>query len=124
MSVEARVKAALDGLGGPVEKSLLYAAAGKRPPRYYSFTCESFGDDWGDDEPGCERCLVSVHLFAPLGESCLEQVRRTKGALLRAGFTWPHCTDATDQDGQHYVLECETVEPIQEGGVDDGSNGT
>lgn len=121
MSVEARVKAALDGLGGPVEKSLLYAAAGKRPPRYYTFSCESFGDDYGDDEPGCERCLVSVHLFAPLGESCLEQVRKTKGALFRAGFTWPRCTDATDQDGQHYVLECETVDPIQEGGVDDGA---
>lgn len=124
MSVEARVKAALDGLGGPVEKSLLYAAAGKRPPRYYTFSCESFGDDWGDDEPGCERCLVSVHLFAPLGESCLEQVRRTKRALLRAGFTWPHCTDATDQDCQHYVLECETVDFIGEGGAADGTIGS
>lgn len=124
MSVEARVKAALDGLGGPVEKSLLYAAAGKPPPRYYTFSCESFGDDWGDDEPGCERCLVSVHLFAPLGESCLEQVRRTKGALLRAGFTWPHCTDATDQDVQHYVLECETVDFIGEGGAEDGEDGS
>ena len=123
MSVEARVKAALDGLGGPVEKSLLYAAAGKRPPRYYTFFCESFGDDYGDDEPGCERCLVSVHLFAPLGESCLEQVRKTKGALFRAGFTWPRCTDATDQDGQHYVLECEAVDFIGEGGAEDGTNG-
>lgn len=123
MSVEARVKAALDGLGGPVEKSLLYAAAGKRPPRYYTFSCESFGDDYGDDEPGCERCLVSVHLFAPLGESCLEQVRKTKGALFRAGFTWPRCTDATGQDGQHYVLECETVDFIEKGGAEDGTNG-
>lgn len=118
MSVEARVKAALDPFGDPVEKSLLYAAAGDCPSRYYTFSCTSFGDDYGDDEPGCERWLVSVHLFAPLGESCLQQVRETKGTLFRAGFTWPQCTDATDQDGQHYVFECETVEPILEG--DDG----
>lgn len=123
MSVEARVKAALDAFGVPVEKSLLYAAAGDCPPRYYTFSCESFGDDYGDDEPGCERWLVSVHLFAPLGESCLQQVRETKRALFQAGFTWPRCTDATDQDGQHYVFECETAEPILEGREDDGTDG-
>ena len=114
VSVEARVKGALDPFGHPVEKSLLHAAAGRRPPRYYTFVCQSFGDDFGDDEPGCERWLVSVHLFAPLGESCLEQVRATKQALFRAGFTWPRCTDATDRDGQHYVLECEGTDLVEE----------
>ena len=24
-----------------------------------------------------------------------------------AGFTWPSLTDASDEDGQHWVLECE-----------------
>ena len=115
--------AALDSFGDPVEKSLLYAAARKRPHRYYTFLCESFGDDYGDDEPGCERWLVSVHFFAPLGENCLQRVRETKGALFRAGFTWPRCVDATDQDGQHYVLECETAEPIQGGGAEDAPAG-
>lgn len=114
MSVEARIKAALDIFGDPVEKSQLYAAAHKRPSRYYTFLCESFGDDYGDDEPGCERWLVDVHLFAPLGASCLEQVRATKRALFAAGFTWPRCTDATDQDVQHYVFACETAAPIEE----------
>lgn len=122
MSVEAQIKEALDPFGVPVEKSLLYAAAGKRPPRYYTFSCESFGDGFGDDEPGCERWLVSVHLFAPLGQSCLRQVRETKRALFAAGFTWPRCVDATDQDGQHYVFECERAEPI-EGGEGDGPDG-
>lgn len=124
VSVEARVKAALDPFGDPVEKSQLYAAAGSRPPRYYTFSCESFGDDYGDDEPGCERWLVSVHLFAPLTENCVARVRETKRALSAAGFTWPHCTDATGQDGQHYVLECETVDFIEEGGAEDGEAGS
>lgn len=114
MNVEAQVKAALDAFGDPVEKSVLYAAATDRPPRYYTFSCESFGDDFGDDGPGCERWLVSVHLFGPLYEDLTGRVRATKEALFAAGFTWPRCADATDQDGQHFVFECETAQPIGE----------
>lgn len=127
MSVEARVKAALDVFGDPVEKSVLSAetkrsltgaARGKSSSavqfRYYTFSCDSFGANFGDDEPGCERCLVHVHLFAPLNQNCISQVRKTKNALLEADFTWPEVTDATDQDGQHFVFECETAQPIEE----------
>lgn len=121
MSVESRVKAALDRFGDPVEKSLLYAAAGEHPARYYTFAVSSFGDDFGDDEPGCERWLVSVHLFAPLTENCVRRVKETKQALFDAGFTWPEFTDATDQDGQHFVFECETVDTEEED--NDGADG-
>ena len=112
MSVEAEVKAALDVFGDPVEKSVLYAAAGKRPARYYTFSCDSMGDDFGDDGPGAEVWLVQVHLFAPLGENCIRRARETKRALFAAGFTWPDMTDATD--GQHYVFECKTVQGVPE----------
>ncbi len=112
MSVEARVKAALNAFGDPVEKSLLDAAAKDHPPRYYTFACSSFGDDYGDDEPGHERWLVSVHLFAPPGENVIRRARKTKRALFAAGFTWPEMVDASDQDGQHYVFECEAMDGI------------
>lgn len=112
MSVEAMVKAALDRFGDPVEKSVLYAAAGERPARYYTFSCDSLGDDFGDDEPGAEVWLVQVHLFAPLWENCVGRVRETKRALFAAGFTWPDVTDATDTDGQHYVFEFKTAQGI------------
>ena len=114
MSVEARVKAVLDVFGDPVEKSVLDAAAQNHPSQYYTFSCDSFGAAFGDDEPGCEHCLVQIHLFAPLDQNCLRQVRETKKALFAAGFTWPQVTDATDQDGQHFVFECETAQPIEE----------
>lgn len=109
VSVEARIVAALSPFGDPVEKSLLYAAANKRPRRYYTFIVQSFGDAYGDDEPGCERWLAQVHLFAPLAENCILRAAQTKKALFEAGFTWPSMVDATDQDGQHYVFECETA---------------
>lgn len=112
MSVEARIKTALDIFGDPVEKSTLYAA-GKSPGRYYTFACRSLGAAYGDDAPGCERWLVTVHLFAPLTDNCIQRVRETKRVLYSAGFTWPEMTDATDQDGQHYVLECEAVEAME-----------
>ena len=114
MIVEERVKAALDVFGDPVEKSVLSAAAKRRPTRYYTFSCDSFGAAFGGNKPGCERCLVHVHLFALLNQNCLQQVLETKKALFAAGFTWPEVTDATDQDGQHFVFECETAQPIEE----------
>lgn len=114
ISVWAKVKAALDAFGDPVEKSVLDAAAKKHPARYYTFSCASFGADYGDDMPGHERWLVHVHFFAPLGENWNKRVRETKRALSAAGFTWPEFTDATDQDGQHFVFECETVGAVQD----------
>lgn len=114
VSVEAQIVAALGGFGGPVEKSLLYAAANKRPRRYYTFIVQSFGDAYGDDEPGCERWLAQVHLFAPLSDNCIRRAAQTKQALFAAGFTWPSMVDASDQDGQHYVFECETAAGVPE----------
>ena len=78
MSVEAKIVAALAPFGDPVEKSLLYAAASELPPQYYTFSCSSFGADFGDDEPGCERWLVNVHFFAPLYGNITRRVKRTK----------------------------------------------
>lgn len=112
MSVEARIKSALDGFGDPVEKSMLDAAARWAPARYYTFSCRTSGAAFGDNAPSCERVLVSVHLFAPLNMNCIQRVKETKRALSAAGCTWPEVVDATDQDGQHYVFECETVDDI------------
>lgn len=114
MSVEARVKAALDVFGDPVEASLFSEKPCELPARYYTFVCNSFGDDFGDDMPGHERWLIQVHFFAPLGENWNPRKRATKLALFQSGFTWPQFTDATDQNGQHFVFECETAEAVEE----------
>ncbi|MDE7261954.1 MAG: hypothetical protein K2N78_07870 [Oscillospiraceae bacterium] len=113
MSVEEKIVSALAPFGDPVDASLLYAAAQDLPERYYTFACSSFGDDFGDDEPGCERWLVTVHYFAPLcNEDIAGRVKKTKRALHRAGFTWPSSVDASDQDGRHIVFECEAAEEV------------
>lgn len=116
VSVESKIVAALAPFGDPVEKSLLYAAASELPPQYYTFSCSSFGADFGDDEPGCERWLVNVHFFAPLHGNIVRRVKETKKALFQAGFTWPSATEAGDQDGQHVVFECEIAEEVSVNG--------
>ncbi|MDE7054496.1 MAG: hypothetical protein K2O84_06725 [Oscillospiraceae bacterium] len=112
VSVESKVVAALAPFGDPVEAALLYAAAQELPPKYYTFSCTSSGDDFGDDLPGCERWRVSVHFFAPLDENVTERVRKTKAALFQAGFTWPRSEDASDQDERHFVFECEITDGV------------
>lgn len=115
MSVEERIVAALAPFGDPVEASLLCAAAQDRPSRYYTFQCSSYGADFGDDAPGCEWWAVTVHYFAPhCNEDVPGRIRATKQALFDAGFTWPSCVDAGDQDGQHRVFECEIVSEGEE----------
>lgn len=117
VSVEERIVAALSPFGDPVEASLLYAAAQDLPDRYYTFQCSSAGEDFGDDEPGCELWRVSVHYFAPLyNEDISKRAKQTKKALHRAGFTWPSSTDASDQDGYHIVFECEIAEEVEPDG--------
>ena len=112
MSVERKIKDALLPFGDPVEKSFLYAAAENLPPQYFTFSASSRGDSFADDEPGCEVWQVNVHFFAPLYGDFSRRRQEVKRALHRAGFTWPRCIDAGDQEGQHLVFECEIAEEV------------
>ena len=113
MSVEAKLKAALGPFGDPVEANLLYAAADQLPPRYYTFALSSRGPARRDEAPRGEVWQGAVHLVAPLDGHYAPRQRQTKEALHRAGFTWPRCVDASDQEGQHLVFECEIVEEVE-----------
>ena len=71
-----------------------------------------------DDSPWLRTYHIQVHLFLPLGENGLALVERAERALLAAGLTRNFVindnpdvivdvVDATDEGGQHKVLECE-----------------
>lgn len=74
---------------------------------YCVFNYFTMGDDYGDDNPGHERYHIQIHVFFPLGFNSLSTIRQTKQAVTSAGFTWPTSEDASDEDRQHIVLECE-----------------
>ena len=62
---------------------------------------------WAESRPGAARYLVQVHFYLPHKESPRAAILALQRALADAGFTWPDITDASDEDGQHWVLECE-----------------
>lgn len=80
---------------------------------YCTFNYTETPDSFGDDAPGAVRYLCQIHLYAPwtpaAGESnnTLAMRKALRRALTAAGFTAPSVTDASDEDGQHYVFECE-----------------
>ena len=56
--------------------------------------------------------LVQLHYCAPRGQNCGRTIRLLSQALFCAGGTWPTVEDASDEDGQHYVLECQYKEAL------------
>ena len=108
MTVDARIKAALDVFKDPVENAVYQGKA----ERYYTFNYATLGTDHADDAPQHERYLVQVHFFAPLNFNHTKRVRDTKRALFDAGFTFPDTTSASDEDGRHIVFECEIAEGV------------
>lgn len=60
-----------------------------------------------ESAPQAARYLVQVHLYSPREKNPTEAILALDRALWEAGFTWPSLTDASDEDGQHHVLQCE-----------------
>lgn len=74
---------------------------------YCTFNYSEIPDAFGDELPEAIRYLVQLHYFLPTGASPITKKKQLKNALLNAGFTYPSVANASDADGQHYVLECE-----------------
>lgn len=62
---------------------------------------------WADSRPHAARYLVQAHYYCPHRKNPQETILAAERALDGAGFTWPSLTDASDEEGQHWVLECE-----------------
>lgn len=74
---------------------------------YFTFNYTSIPVMFGDDAPRAERYLIQVHLFCPDNFSSFMTRRRAKQLLFGYGFTYPTVIDASDAEGQHWVMECE-----------------
>lgn len=59
--------------------------------------------------PAAARYPVQVHYYLPHGKSPTQGKLALQAALFAQGFTWPSIVNASDVEGQHYVLECEYV---------------
>jgi len=106
--MNAIIMAALESFGDPVVFGE-YAPGNADAERYYTFGYSTIPADHSDDSPGHERYLVQICLNCPRSFNSLQRVAETKKALFSAGFTWPSVVNASDEEGQRIVFECEGV---------------
>ena len=84
---------------------------------YVVYTCDRSAALWGDDEPCIEQQNWKVIYVAPL--TC--DRRAVRQSVMQAIFSvfgaWPTEDDYSDENGQRWVYEFETI-----GGIEDGQN--
>lgn len=62
---------------------------------------------YAERAPRAARYLIQVHYYLPAKQNPNPTKRQLQQALFSAGCTWPSILNASDAEGQHYVLECE-----------------
>lgn len=78
--------------------------------RYCTFNYTELAEGIGDNAAHLTRALVQVHYFAPLRESTIKTRHALRDAIAAVDdFTLPSIENATDETGQHYVLEFDAV---------------
>lgn len=78
--------------------------------RYCTFNYTELPEGIGDNAAHLTRALVQVHYFAPLRESTIKKRHAMRDAIAAVdNFTLPSIENATDETGQHYVLEFDAV---------------
>ncbi len=108
MSIDARIKSALDTFKYDVSNKISYA----KDATYFAFNYTVIPADYADDAPCHERYLVQVHFFCPLNVNITSLKQRIRQKLYAAGFTWATIEDLTDENGRHIVFECEDAEGV------------
>lgn len=81
---------------------------------YFTFDYMVSPVHYGNNAPLYELYDVNIDLFAPEKMNTLALRRQVRDLLERAGFTRPSEVNASDNDGQHYIFECEVAEWIGE----------
>lgn len=74
---------------------------------YITFNYTELPGLHADGRPGALRYLLQIHWYLPHGTNPNEKKRQIAEELWAAGLTYPSVVDASDDDGQHYVFECE-----------------
>lgn len=102
------VAEALQGAIGPLFSGAVFPQMYTGPLlRYVVWNYNQIGQVYAEGVPHAARYLVQVHFYLPHKEDPRADILSLSRALSAAGFTWPDVTDASDSDGQHWVLECE-----------------
>lgn len=106
MTVNEKIIQALEALKIPVTSDFF----GGKQEEYITF---NYADDRAvfsaDDGPEEDVAYMQIHYFLPAGKDYLENKRKIRKALLKAGFTYPDATVLMEPDNRtrHIIFECE-----------------
>lgn len=106
MSVDERLQAALAPLGIPVSPNLYEG----EELEYIVTNYQVIPEVYAERAPHAARYLVQIHYLLPTGANPNATLREIARAVWEAGLTWPGVVNASDEAGQHYVLECEAAD--------------
>lgn len=108
MSTAERMPEALQTALSPVFPGAVFPHVYTGPLlRYVVWNYDELPRVFADSAPHASIYLVQVHLYLPHKESPTAAIQALRMALWSAHFTWPSVTDASDSEGQHWVLECQ-----------------
>lgn len=111
MSINATIIKAVTPIVSVCVPGIYRPDAGTEAPSVWcTFTCTEVPDSFGDGAPEAIRYLGQLHLYLPDGQSPITLKRRLRRALLVEDFATGAWEDASDLDGQHYVLEFEAAD--------------
>lgn len=106
MSVNKAIKTAVEPIVSVCVTDIYRGAE----TEYCTFNYSEIPDGFGDDTATAIRYLVQLHYFCPTESNPISVKKQLKTALHNAGFTYPSVTNASDEDGQHYVFDMEYVD--------------
>lgn len=104
MNVETALKAAIS----PLFPYAPNVYTGKEL-EYVVWNCYTISEVYAEEKPAAARYPTMVHYYLPHGKNPNPGKLALQQALFAAGFTWPSIANASDSEGQHYVLECDFV---------------
>ena len=103
MTINEAIKAAVE----PVIPICVPGVYGGNAKEYCTFNYSEHPDMFGNDWPMCMKYLVQIHYFCETEKNPLNTKKQLRQALASSGFTYPSIIVASDDDGQHFVFECE-----------------
>lgn len=77
---------------------------------YCTFNYTEYPEEFSDDAPHALKYSVQLHYFCPTGVNPDAKKTALKKALFGADFTYPDVINAVDEDGQHWIFECEYLD--------------
>lgn len=101
MSINARIKEAVE----PIVAECVPDSYDGESAEYCTFNGNAIPVGFGDNKPRARLWLMQLHYFCAKGHNSLATRLSLCRALHAAGFTYPSEENASDENGQHYVLE-------------------